>query len=236
MAVHLPPIPYQAINRHAVIGDRRTAALLAADGTLDWLCVPDYDGAVVFGALLDAQKGGYWRFGPAALRLGDQRYHCACHGARHDLAARRRPTGADRVHAGARRRPAGAAQGAARHRAAAARDRRPCPLLSATGAGVQLRAWSAGSGIADARRIHAGAHLLLLWTSRPILQSGDTLDATFDLKAGEECWAVLAWGDADLRWSVDGGAASSPRRRSTGRSGATGSPARTCAGCTCRAG
>jgi len=67
-------VPYPAIERHGVIGDRRTAALVAADGTIDWLCLPDYDGSVVFGALLDAQRGGFWRVGPAVLWLGEQRY------------------------------------------------------------------------------------------------------------------------------------------------------------------
>ncbi len=67
-------IPYPPISRHGLVGDRRTAALIAADGTLDWLCLPDYDGAVAFGALLDCSKGGYWRLGPALLVQGAQNY------------------------------------------------------------------------------------------------------------------------------------------------------------------
>jgi len=70
-----PFLAYPPINRHGVIGDRRTAALVAADGTLDWLCLPDYDGTPVFGALLDAERGGWWRMGPTDLLLGEQRYH-----------------------------------------------------------------------------------------------------------------------------------------------------------------
>src|SRR5579875_3583891 len=69
-----PPVPYAAIKHHGVTGDRRTAALVAADGTIDWLCLPDYDGQSVFGALLDAQRGGYWRFGPATPITGCQTY------------------------------------------------------------------------------------------------------------------------------------------------------------------
>ena len=71
---HTRAIAYPAIERHGIIGDRRTAALVSADGTLDWLCLPDYDGDIVFGALLDWTKGGYWRLGPAAMMQGEQSY------------------------------------------------------------------------------------------------------------------------------------------------------------------
>lgn len=64
--------PYPPIQRHGVIGDRRTAALVAADGTIDWLCVPRYDAAAFFGALLDARRGGAFRLGPAPLLMGQQ--------------------------------------------------------------------------------------------------------------------------------------------------------------------
>ena len=67
-------VPYPAIGAQGVIGDRRTAALVAADGTIAWLCLPDYDGDIVFGALLDHAKGGHWKLGPAAATQGAQRY------------------------------------------------------------------------------------------------------------------------------------------------------------------
>jgi GH15 family glucan-1,4-alpha-glucosidase len=75
-ALHDRPrvIPYPPIERHGAIGDRRTAALIAGDGTLDWLCLPDFDGTIVFGALLDWSKGGHWRLGPARMTLGQQNY------------------------------------------------------------------------------------------------------------------------------------------------------------------
>ena len=63
-------VPYPPIEQHGVIGDRRTAALIAADGTLDWLCLPDYDGEPYFGALLDAHAGGFWRIGPVEITPG----------------------------------------------------------------------------------------------------------------------------------------------------------------------
>jgi GH15 family glucan-1,4-alpha-glucosidase/glycerol uptake facilitator-like aquaporin len=69
-----PLLPYPPIERHGIIGDRRTAALVAADGTVDWLCLPDYDGLPAFGALLDAERGGFCRLGPEVPFFGTQRY------------------------------------------------------------------------------------------------------------------------------------------------------------------
>src|SRR5579884_3231490 len=68
------PVPYPAVERHGMIGDRRCAALVAADGTLDWLCLPSFDGHVAFGALLDARRGGFWKLGPFERLLGAQGY------------------------------------------------------------------------------------------------------------------------------------------------------------------
>ncbi len=69
-----PFLNYPPIAKHGVIGDRRTAALVAADGTIDWFCVPDFDDHVVLGALLDPARGGFCRFGPADPILGEQCY------------------------------------------------------------------------------------------------------------------------------------------------------------------
>jgi GH15 family glucan-1,4-alpha-glucosidase len=59
------PRRYPPIEEHGLIGDLQTAALVATDGTIDWLCLPRFDSPSVFAALLDADKGGRFRIAPA---------------------------------------------------------------------------------------------------------------------------------------------------------------------------
>lgn len=56
---------YRPIADYAIIGDTRTAALVASNGSLDWCCCPRFDSPAVFSKLLDAEKGGRFRIGPA---------------------------------------------------------------------------------------------------------------------------------------------------------------------------
>jgi GH15 family glucan-1,4-alpha-glucosidase len=55
---------YPPIEAHAIIGDLQTAALVALDGTLDFLCLPHFDSPSVFASLLDADKGGCFAITP----------------------------------------------------------------------------------------------------------------------------------------------------------------------------
>lgn len=49
-----------------MIGDTRTAALVGSDGSIDWMCIPSFDGSPVFGRLVGGVAAGRFRMGPNA--------------------------------------------------------------------------------------------------------------------------------------------------------------------------
>ena len=54
------------IEQYALIGDTQTAALVADDGSIDWMCAPRFDSPAFFAALVGEERHGRWLIAPAA--------------------------------------------------------------------------------------------------------------------------------------------------------------------------
>lgn len=62
------------IEEHGFLSDCRSVALVAADGSIDWCCMPRIDAGSVFGRLLDAERGGHCTIAPTAAAATFRRY------------------------------------------------------------------------------------------------------------------------------------------------------------------
>lgn len=55
---------YQPIENYGIIGDLNTVALVGLNGSIDFLCFPNFDSPSIFAAMLDAEKGGNFKINP----------------------------------------------------------------------------------------------------------------------------------------------------------------------------
>src|SRR5215472_7816764 len=63
-----------SLHDYAVIGDCRSAALISRFGSIDWLCWPRFDSGSFFAAILDPERGGFWRIAPVQKSRSRHRY------------------------------------------------------------------------------------------------------------------------------------------------------------------
>lgn len=55
---------YQPIENYGVIGNLTTVALVSLEGSIDFMCFPNFDSPAIFAALLDSKKGGHFSIAP----------------------------------------------------------------------------------------------------------------------------------------------------------------------------
>src|SRR5213592_901304 len=61
------------IADYAMLSDSSSAALVARDGSIDWLCLPRFDSPALFARLLDPEAG-HWQIAPREHFSAERRY------------------------------------------------------------------------------------------------------------------------------------------------------------------
>src|SRR5260221_3028652 len=63
-----------ALEDYALLGDRRTAALISRSGSVDWWCAPRFDAPACFAALLGTPQHGRFSIAPKDAANTSRRY------------------------------------------------------------------------------------------------------------------------------------------------------------------
>ena len=61
---------FEPIENYGVIGNMRSIALVGINGSIDFLCYPDFDSPTVFATLLDDERGGCFQIEPQFKKGG----------------------------------------------------------------------------------------------------------------------------------------------------------------------
>ncbi|WP_342671417.1 glycoside hydrolase family 15 protein [Nonomuraea candida] len=65
---------YPPIGSYAFLSDCHTAALVAPDGAVEWMCAPRFDGPSVFARMLDRRRGGAWELRVEGASVSERSY------------------------------------------------------------------------------------------------------------------------------------------------------------------
>ncbi|HEY4065003.1 MAG TPA: glycoside hydrolase family 15 protein [Puia sp.] len=66
---------YQPIENYGIIGDLHTAALVGLNGSIDFMCFPEFNSPSVFAALLDENKGGCFSISPVFKEMKNKQLY-----------------------------------------------------------------------------------------------------------------------------------------------------------------
>lgn len=196
------PVAYPPIEKHGVIGDRRTAAMVAADGTIDWWCLPNFDHAPVFGSILDAERGGFWRMGPAFAAFGRQRYlkDTAVLVTRWEHAEGVLELSDAMLWPETERAAENTERRVIVRRLRSLRGTVPCTLELSARDDFQQEATT--QPVDGGMLLSFDSRTLGMWCSQPLSPAFGGAAARFDLEEGEEVWAVLGLNEAPSEWSL----------------------------------
>ncbi len=197
--------PFPAIQDLGVIGDRRTAALVDRRGAIVWCCLPDFASPTAFGALLDPERGGYWRISPGdAPELSS---HQDYDGETAVLRTRWTTPHGELERADVMLDPQDdRTDGVAGQRTILRRARcRGGPVSVSFDVAMRwdFKAIDAPQPCPDGWRTMLPTGPVCIWASFKLEPHDTRLRAELQMGDGEEAWMVLTFGPVGVDWSID---------------------------------